>query len=197
MGVVIIKYNAGNVFSVKCALQRIGVDAVVTDDLNIIRAADKVIFPGVGEASTAMSYLREKGLDGVIRDLKQPVLGICIGLQLLCRSSQEGNTRGIGVFDVDIKRFDNTARPDLKIPHMGWNTIAVSDNALIEQRLDGAYVYYVHSYYAPVSPYTIATTDYITPFSAALHKDNFYATQFHPEKSGLVGESVLKKFIAL
>jgi imidazole glycerol-phosphate synthase subunit HisH len=197
MGVVIIKYNAGNVFSVKCALQRIGVDAVVTDDLNIIRAADKVIFPGVGEASTAMSYLREKGLDGVIRDLKQPVLGICIGLQLLCRSSQEGNTRGIGVFDVDIKRFDNTARPDLKIPHMGWNTIAVSDNALIEQWLDGAYVYYVHSYYAPVSPYTIATTDYITPFSAALHKDNFYATQFHPEKSGLVGESVLKKFIAL
>lgn len=197
MGVVIIKYNAGNVFSVKCALQRIGVDAVVTDDLNIIRAADKVIFPGVGEASTAMSYLREKGLDGVIRDLKQPVLGICIGLQLLCRSSQEGNTRGIGVFDVDIKRFDNTARPDLKIPHMGWNTIAVSDNALIEQGLDGAYVYYVHSYYAPVSPYTIATTDYITPFSAALHKDNFYATQFHPEKSGLVGESVLKKFIAL
>jgi glutamine amidotransferase len=197
MGVVIIKYNAGNVFSVKCALQRIGVDAVVTDDLNIIRAADKVIFPGVGEASTAMSYLREKGLDSVIRDLKQPVLGICIGLQLLCRSSQEGNTRGIGVFDVDIKRFDNTARPDLKIPHMGWNTIAVSDNALIEQRLDGAYVYYVHSYYAPVSPYTIATTDYITPFSAALHKDNFYATQFHPEKSGLVGESVLKKFIAL
>lgn len=197
MGVVIIKYNAGNVFSVKCALQRIGVDAVVTDDLNIIRAADKVIFPGVGEASTAMSYLCEKGLDGVIRDLKQPVLGICIGLQLLCRSSQEGNTRGIGVFDVDIKRFDNTARPDLKIPHMGWNTIAVSDNALIEQGLDGAYVYYVHSYYAPVSPYTIATTDYITPFSAALHKDNFYATQFHPEKSGLVGESVLKKFIAL
>lgn len=197
MGVVIIKYNAGNVFSVKCALQRIGVEAVVTDDLNIIRAADKVIFPGVGEASTAMSYLREKGLDGVIRDLKQPVLGICIGLQLLCRSSQEGNTRGIGVFDVDIKRFDNTARPDLKIPHMGWNTIAVSDNALIEQGLDGAYVYYVHSYYAPVSPYTIATTDYITPFSAALHKDNFYATQFHPEKSGLVGESVLKKFIAL
>ncbi len=197
MSVAIIKYNAGNVFSVKCALQRIGVDAVVTDDEATLRNAERVIFPGVGEASTAMSYLREKELDSVIKSLTQPVLGICIGLQLLCRHSEEGDTTGLGIFDVDIKRFDNSATPELKIPHMGWNTIEVVSNSLIPDQISGKHVYYVHSYYAPVCASTIAVTQYINPFSAALHRGNFYATQFHPEKSGDVGEVVLKKFMTL
>lgn len=198
MSVAIVKYNAGNVFSVKCALQRIGVEAVITDDFEALRRADKVVFPGVGEASTAMHFLREKGLDEVIKSLTQPVLGICIGLQLLCRSSEEGNVACMGVFDADIKRFRNDACPSLKIPHMGWNTIEVSAaNCLLPEALREAYVYYVHSYYAPVCAHTIATTHYITPFSAALHHRNFYATQFHPEKSGDVGETILKHFMAL
>ena len=198
MSVAIIKYNAGNVFSVKCALQRIGVEAVLTDDAAVLRRAERVIFPGVGQAATAMDYLRAKGLDTVIKSLTQPVLGICIGLQLLCRSSQEGDTQGLGIFDLDVKRFDNSACPELKIPHMGWNTIELAGaSALIPAELEGRHVYYVHSYYAPVGRDTIATTRYIVPFSAALHRGNFYATQFHPEKSGDVGELVLKKFIDL
>lgn len=198
MSVAIIKYNAGNVFSVKCALQRIGVEAVLTDDAAVLRRAERVIFPGVGQAATAMDYLRAKGLDTVIKSLTQPVLGICIGLQLLCRSSQEGDTQGLGIFDLDVKRFDNSACPELKIPHMGWNTIELAGaSALIPAELEGHHVYYVHSYYAPVGRDTIATTRYIVPFSAALHRGNFYATQFHPEKSGDVGELVLKKFIDL
>lgn len=198
MSVAIIKYNAGNVFSVKCALQRIGVEAVLTDDAAVLRRAERVIFPGVGQAATAMDYLRAKGLDTVIKSLTQPVLGICIGLQLLCRSSQEGDTQGLGIFDLDVKRFDNNACPELKIPHMGWNTIELAGaSALIPAELEGRHVYYVHSYYAPVGRDTIATTRYIVPFSAALHRGNFYATQFHPEKSGDVGELVLKKFIDL
>ena len=196
--IAIIKYNAGNVFSVKCALQRIGVEAVLTDDAAVLRRAERVIFPGVGQAATAMDYLRAKGLDTVIKSLTQPVLGICIGLQLLCRSSQEGDTQGLGIFDLDVKRFDNSACPELKIPHMGWNTIELAGaSALIPAELEGRHVYYVHSYYAPVGRDTIATTRYIVPFSAALHRGNFYATQFHPEKSGDVGELVLKKFIDL
>ncbi len=193
-----MKYNAGNVFSVKCALKRIGVEAAVTDDVEQLRSADKVIFPGVGEASTAMDYLRNHGLDCVIADLKQPVLGICIGLQLLCHSSEEGNTHGIGVFDLDVKRFAPDNALGLKIPHMGWNTISVvKDNPLLTEDMDGAWVYYVHSYYAPVGTDTIATTEYGNGFSAALHKNNFFATQFHPEKSGVVGEQVLKNFVEL
>lgn len=199
MEIAIVKYNAGNVFSVKCALKRIGVDAVVTDDVDSLRRADKVIFPGVGEAGTAMSYLRERGLDRVIADLRQPVLGICIGLQLLCRSSEEGDTQGIGVFAPDVKRFDAKLAGGLKIPHMGWNTIEVTrENKLLDSGLNGEWVYYVHSYYAPVcEAETIAVTDYVNRFSAALQKDNFYATQFHPEKSGKVGERVLRNFIEI
>lgn len=198
MKVAIIKYNAGNIFSVLYALKRIGIEAEVTDDFETIRNADKVIFPGVGEASTAMAYIKEKGLDELIKSLKQPVLGICIGLQLMCRSSEEGNAECMGIFDVDVKKFDNTNCPSNKIPHMGWNTInAATSNALVTEQQDGAYAYFVHSYYAPVCEHTISQCDYITPFSAALHKDNFYATQFHPEKSGDLGEQILKNFIAL
>ena len=162
MSVAIIKYNAGNLFSVKCALARIGVDAVVSDDERVLRAADRVIFPGVGEASTAMAYLREKGLDQVIKDLRQPVLGICIGLQLMCATSEEGNATCLGIFnDIGVRRFSSHGLPEpLKIPHMGWNTIAVTkSNALIDDSLNGEFVYYVHSFYAPVSKkFTVATT---------------------------------------
>ena len=198
MKVAIIKYNAGNIFSVLYALKRIGVEAEVTDDFDTIRNADKVIFPGVGEASTAMAYIQEKGLDKLIMSLKQPVLGICIGLQLMCRSSEEGNAKCMGIFDVDVKKFDNSNCPSKKIPHMGWNTISASTkNALVTKEQDDKYAYFVHSYYAPVCEHTISQCEYITPFSAALKKDNFYATQFHPEKSGDLGEQILKNFIAL
>lgn len=199
MNIVIIKYNAGNVFSVDCALRRIGVEAAVTDDFELICRADKVIFPGVGEASTAMAYIRERGLDEVIKSLTQPVLGICVGLQLMCRSSEEGNAECLGIFDAGVKRFDNTGiTGSFKIPHMGWNNIRVEkqDDGLLCDA-DGRYVYFVHSYYAPVCADTVAVADYITEFSAAMRKDNFYATQFHPEKSGSVGESILKRFIEL
>ena len=195
MKVAIIKYNAGNIFSVLYALKRIGIEAEVTDDFDTIRNADKVIFPGVGEASTAMAYLKEKGLDSLIKSLKQPVLGICIGLQLMCQSSEEGNAECMGIFDVKVQKFDNSSCPEFKIPHMGWNTIsATAGNSLITEEQNNAYAYFVHSYYAPVCKHTISQCDYITPFSAALHKDNFYATQFHPEKSGDVGLNILRGF---
>lgn len=197
MKVAILKYNAGNVFSVLHALKRIGVEAVVTDDPATLRSADRVIFPGVGEASTAMGYLREHSLDALIMSLTQPVLGICIGMQLLCRHSEEGNTRCLGIFDVPVCRFNHASAPEMKIPHMGWDTIEATTGKLIDAQSAAAHLYFVHSYYAPVCEHTIATCNYITPFSAALHKDNFYATQFHPEKSGSVGETILKNFITL
>lgn len=196
MKVAILKYNAGNVFSVDCALRRLGVEPIVTDNVEQLRRADKVVFPGVGEASSAMAYLRSRHLDELIRSLTQPVIGICIGQQLLCRNSEEGNTECIGVFDTSVKRFSEV--PGVKVPEMGWNTIKpLVDNPLLKGIDENSYVYYVHSYYVPVCDDTIAVTDYSLPFSAAMNKDNFYATQFHPEKSGGVGELILKNFLIL
>lgn len=197
MNVAIIKYNAGNIFSVDCALRRIGVTAEITDDPEKIRKADKVIFPGVGEASSAMAHLRHHRLDEVIRNLSQPLLGICIGQQLLCAHSEEGDTDCIGIFDVPVKRFQPSA-DGLKIPHMGWNRVQLTtENPLLTEALDNNFVYYVHSFYVPLNCWTIAKTEYIGEFSAAMRKDNFFATQFHPEKSGDVGERILKNFIEL
>ena len=196
MEVAIIKYNAGNICSVDCALKRLGITPVITADEALLRRADKVIFPGVGEAGTTMEYLREHGLDRIIRSLQQPVLGICIGMQLLCRHSEEGDADCLGIFDAEVKRFVSQRHED-KIPHMGWNSLSSMDHALFSGVPKESFVYYVHSYYVPVNPATIATTDYIVPFSAALHKDNLYATQFHPEKSGSVGELVLRNFLQL
>lgn len=197
MNVAIIKYNAGNIFSVDCALRRIGVTAEITDDPEKIRKADKVIFPGVGEASSAMAHLRHHRLDEVIRNLSQPLLGICIGQQLLCAHSEEGDTDCIGIFDVPVKRFLPSA-DGLKIPHMGWNRVQLTtENPLLTEALDNNFVYYVHSFYVPLNCWTIAKTEYIGEFSAAMRKDNFFATQFHPEKSGDVGERILKDFIEL
>lgn len=195
MKIAIIKYNAGNVQSVMYALDRIGVKYQWTDDEKTIQSADKVIFPGVGEASTAMSYLREKGLDQLIPSLKQPVLATCIGMQLLCKESEENNTICMGVFDVSVKRFVST---DLKIPHVGWNSIeAQGENALMQGLKKEEYVYFVHSYYAPLNPYTTAVCDYTQPFSAMLQKDNFYAAQFHAEISGMAGQKIIQNFLAL
>ena len=197
MNVAIIKYNAGNIFSVDCALRRIGVTAEITDDPEKIRKADKVIFPGVGEASSAMAHLRHHRLDEVIRNLSQPLLGICIGQQLLCAHSEEGDTDCIGIFDVPVKRFQPSA-DGLKIPHMGWNRVKLTtENPLLTEALDNNFVYYVHSFYVPLNCWTIAKTKYIGEVSAAMRKDNFFATQFHPEKSGDVGERILKNFIEL
>ena len=192
--VAIIKYNSGNVQSVQYALQRVGVESIVTDDADEIRMADKVIFPGVGHAQSAMEYLREKQLDKLIISLQQPVLGICLGLQLLCKHSDEGDTSCLGIFDTPVKLF---ASPVLKVPQIGWNNIYAYKSVLFENLANEAFVYTVHSYYAALSNETTATTDYIVPFSAALQKDNFYAVQFHPEKSGVVGETILKNFIQI
>ncbi len=195
MEIAIIKYNAGNVASVMYALDRIGQKYKWTDDPEEIKKADKVIFPGVGEASTAMAYLKEKGLDTLIKGLKQPVLATCIGMQLLCKHSEEGNVDCIGVFDVEVKKFQSK---DLKIPHVGWNSItAKGDNPLMKGLKDEEFVYFVHSFYAPVNAYTTAVCEYVQPFSAMLHKDNFYAAQFHAEISGKAGEQILKNFLAL
>jgi glutamine amidotransferase len=191
--IAIVKYNAGNTKSVENAIKRLGYDCIVTDDVQQLQQADKVIFPGVGEAASAMAYLKEKGLDQVIRNLKQPVLGICLGLQLLCKSSEESNTEGLAIFDVAVKKF-----PPLDIvPHMGWNNLSDSSTPLFSGVPITDNVYFVHSYYAELSVNTIAQCDYILPFSAALQKDNFYAVQFHTEKSGTVGEQILKNFLAL
>lgn len=194
MKVVIIKYNAGNIQSVSFALGRLGVDFTITDDKEAIRSADKVIFPGVGEASTTMEYLKDKGLDLLIRELKQPVLGICLGMQLMCRHSEENDTSCLGIFDESVKRF--VPQAGMKVPHMGWNQLHLKDSWL-ERGLENENAYFVHSYYVPVNEYTSAVTEYINPFSAAMHRDNFYAVQFHPEKSARAGEMVLKSFFKL
>lgn len=196
MNVAIVKYNAGNIYSVIHALTRLGVEPLLTDDPEKLMAADKVLFPGQGEASNAMQYLREHKLDQVIRDLKQPILGICIGQQLMCRHSEEGNVDCLGIFDVDVKRFLPQKHED-KVPHMGWNTLEETKSHIFNGFCGGEYAYFVHSYYVPICPDTAAVTDYIQPFSAAMHKNNFYATQFHPEKSGAVGERILKNFLEL
>lgn len=177
--------------SVEFALRRLGADCEVTDDFEKIKSADKVIFPGVGEASTTMAYLRERKFDLLLKELKQPVLGICLGLQLMCSSTEEGNTECLGIFPEKVKLFE----PKLKVPHMGWNSIHNLKSALYNSELKGQYVYFVHSYYAEVGQHTIATTDYIVQFSASLNRDNFYATQFHPEKSSDVGATILKNFV--
>lgn len=196
MEVAIVKYNAGNICSVVNALQRLGVTPVLTDDADTLRQADRVLFPGQGEASSAMAYLKSHGLDRVIKELRQPVLGICIGQQLLCRHSEEGDTDCIGVFDVDVKRFRPSRHED-KVPAMGWNTITDTRSGLFCGFDREEFVYFVHSYYVPLCEWTTARADYILPYSAALHKDNFYTTQFHPEKSGRVGERIIKNFLDL
>lgn len=198
MKVVIIKYNAGNIRSVDYALKRLGVEAEITSNFDEILSADKVIFPGVGEAATTMSYLRQHKLDKLIVSLKQPVLGICLGLQLMCRFSEEGNTPCLGIFDELVKHFDPAlASEHIKVPHMGWNKISNLKAGIFDSSLEDEYVYFVHSYYAALGEHTAATTNYIVPFSAALQRDNFYATQFHPEKSGNVGSRIIENFLKL
>ena len=196
MKVAIVKYNAGNIGSVENAVRRLGIEPMVTDDAEAIGSADRVIFPGQGEARSTMAYLKAHGLDRVIADLKQPVLGICIGMQLLCRHSEEYDTDCLGVFDVDVKRFIPQKHED-KVPQMGWNTVEDTKSELFAGFEKPEFVYFIHSFYVPKCEWTIATTDYIQPYSSALHRDNFYATQFHPEKSGEVGERILRNFIEL
>jgi glutamine amidotransferase len=197
MKTVIIKYNAGNIRSVMFALDRLGVEGVVTDDPEAIRAADKVIFPGVGEASTAMNYLKERKLDQLITSLKQPVLGICLGMQLLCKHSEENNTDCLGVFDVAVKRFQSPVDNLLKIPQIGWNNITGLYSTMFEHVPENSYMYFVHSYYASLGSDTVATANYVINYSAALQKDNFYAVQFHPEKSAAEGQKILENFLKL
>ena len=202
MKVAIIKYNAGNVQSVLYALQRLHINAVVTDSPDEIMAADKVIFPGVGNAGSAMEYLKNSHLDKLIISLKQPVLGICLGLQLLCNFSEEENTKCLGIFDAQVKRFDDSSFQNknlvrIKVPHMGWNTIHDLSSPLMSGLNENSYMYFVHSYYAEISRETIATTNYIVPFSAAMQKDNFYGVQFHAEKSAEAGEQILSNFLKI
>ncbi|MDR1499600.1 MAG: imidazole glycerol phosphate synthase subunit HisH [Tannerellaceae bacterium] len=196
MKIAILKYNAGNICSVDYALRRLGVTAVVTDDVEALQGADKVIFPGVGEAHTTMRYLRERGLDRVICGLRQPVLGICLGMQLMCGHSEEGDVDCLGIFDAKVRRFVAEKDED-KVPHTGWNTIGDVRSGLFDSAQEGRFVYFVHSYYVELNVSTVAVTDYIHPFSAALCRDNFYATQFHPEKSGQAGEAILANFLKL
>ena len=191
--IAIVKYNAGNITSVRNALTRLGYKSTITDDPAELMKAGKVIFPGVGEASSAMHYLEERGLDKTIISLKQPVLGICLGLQLMCRHSEEGNTKCLGIFDAQVRLFP----PVDKIPHMGWNNCLTLKGDLFKGISLDDDLYYVHNYYAEISSDTLATCDYILPFSAAMNKDNFYATQFHPEKSAMTGEIILKNFLEL
>lgn len=191
--IAIIKYNAGNVKSVYNAVTRLGFEAVITDNFETLQNADKVIFPGVGEASSAMAYLKEKGLDKIIKNLKQPTLGICLGQQLMCAHSEEGNLDCLDIFPIQVKLFPSTEI----VPHMGWNTIFDLKTDLFNDVKENSDIYYVHSFYCELSEYTIAKTDYILEYSAALNKNNFYATQFHPEKSAGIGEQILKNFLSL
>lgn len=191
--IAIVKYNAGNIRSVQNALLRLGYDSIITDDKDELQKASKVIFPGVGEASSAMNYLRSRGLDEILRNLSQPVLGICLGLQLMCSFSEENDTRCLGIFDAAVRLFP---RVD-KIPHMGWNNFLSLKSNLFDGIKTSDDMYYVHSYYAEISSFTTATCDYILPFSAAMNRDNFFATQFHPEKSAGTGERLLKNFLSL
>jgi glutamine amidotransferase len=197
MKTVIIKYNAGNIRSVMFALDRLGVEGVVTDDPEAIKSADRVIFPGVGEASSAMRYLQERKLDQLITGLKQPVLGICLGMQLMCKHSEENDTNCLGVFDVEVKRFQSPVDNLLKIPQIGWNNVTGLYSTMFEHVPENSYMYFVHSYYAALSPNTVATTNYVINYSAALQKDNFYAVQFHPEKSADEGQKILENFLKL
>jgi len=192
MRIAVIKYNAGNIQSVRYALERLGADFLVTDEPEEISRADKVIFPGVGEASTTMAYLRQKKMDQVIVGLKQPVLGICLGMQLMCRHSDENNTHCLGIFEETVRRF--IPERELKVPHIGWNSL-LRVTGWLSHDLENQFVYFVHSYFVPVNQYTVAETEYGSPFSAAMKKDNFYAVQFHPEKSAKVGEGVLQSFL--
>jgi len=196
MKTVIIKYNAGNIQSVLYALERIGVSAMVTDALEEIQTADKVIFPGVGEASSAMQYLRERKLDELIISLQQPVLGICLGMQLMCTHSTENDTACLGIFEQQVKHFE-TPEPTIKVPQIGWNTITALKTPLFKGIAENSFAYFVHGYYAAKGKQTIATTNYIQDYSSALHKDNFYGVQFHPEKSALVGEKIIQNFLSL
>ena len=196
MELTIIKYNAGNIQSVLYALERIGMHAEVTDDMERIKNSDKVIFPGVGEASSAMRYLQERKLDRLICGLSQPVLGICLGMQLMCRYSAENDTECLGIFDEEVNLFKAT-ETGIKIPQIGWNTIYNLSTPLFKDVPEQSYCYFVHSYYASIGEHTIGTTDYITPYSSALHKNNFYGVQFHPEKSAAVGEQILRNFLEL
>ena len=193
MNLVIVDYGAGNIKSIQFAFKRLGINAVLTNDINQIKIADKVIFPGVGEASSAMKMLQESGLNKVIPTLKQPVLGICLGMQLMCNSTEEGNTEGLGIFDVAVKRFTNA----VKVPQMGWNTISSLKSDLFKGIKENEFMYLVHSFYAEKCVEMIAKTDYEIEYASALQKDNFYGTQFHPEKSGVEGEKILKNFIEL
>ena len=192
--IAVVKYNAGNIRSVTNALRRLGVDALVTDDPKQLREVEKVIFPGVGEASSAMNYLRERGLDEVLKNLHQPFLGICLGLQLMCKHSEEGDTECLGIFSENVKRFP-TAKE--KVPHMGWNNCSELKKPLFKNISSQENFYFVHSYYAELGSQTIAKCNYILPFSAALQQDNFYAVQFHPEKSADVGQQLIKNFLEL
>ena len=193
--VAILKYNAGNTQSVIYALQRLGVEPIVTDDKEQLLSADKIIIPGVGEASSAMKYLKEKQLDSLIKDFKQPTLGICLGLQLLCTHSQENNTTCLGIFDTKVKKFVSSEQ---KVPHVGWNTITELKSTLFDGLNENTFVYYVHSFYAEKSAYTVAQTDYAgVLYSGALQKDNFFATQFHPEKSSLDGQRIVENFLKI
>ena len=193
MKLIIIDYGAGNIKSIQFAFKRLGVDAVLSNNINEIKAADKVIFPGVGEASSAFKMLQESGLDVVIPALKQPVLGICLGMQLMCNSSEEGNTKGLGIFDVDVKKFSNT----VKVPQMGWNVIKDLKSDLFTGIKENEFMYLVHSFYAESCDEAIATSDYDIEYASALQKDNFYGVQFHPEKSSIAGEQILKNFLEL